>query len=206
MKAFLMYPDQDFDLQRKLPWNEQALIQDLELHTRFNAMALGDKFLFEVAKSAVLSGCHNDLHTILYRQNILQDCLKNPAIVRDIYDIAVEAIDREKKGYWSIFKYPGAVLHRSVEVLQMFVTMLKKLRHIADEHADSFGSEGFTALFAMLRKELDDDYFASIHDHLRELRFRDGVLISAALGQGNKGTNYVLRRAHDKKPSWIQRI
>jgi DNA mismatch repair ATPase MutS len=31
-------------------------------------------------------------------------------------------------------------------------------------------------------------------------------LISAALGQGNKGTNYVLRRAHDNKQSWMQRL
>ena len=45
MKAFLLYQDHDFDLQQKLPPNEQALIQDLELNTLFNAMALGDKFL-----------------------------------------------------------------------------------------------------------------------------------------------------------------
>ena len=54
MKAFLMYRDHDFDLKRKLPSNEQALTQDLELNTLFNAMALGDPFLFEVAKYAVL--------------------------------------------------------------------------------------------------------------------------------------------------------
>ncbi len=207
MKVFLMYKDQDFDLQRKLPWNEQALIQDLELHTLFNAMALGDTFVFEVAKSAVLSGLNNDLNTILYRQNILKDCLKNPAIVRDIYDIAVGAIEGEKKNYWNFFsKYPAAILQRSIEVLQMFVTMLKKLKHIADEHADRFESEGFTAFFAMLEKELGDEYFASVHNHLRELKFRDGVLLSATLGKGNKGTNYVLRQSHDKKPSWMKRI
>jgi DNA mismatch repair ATPase MutS len=207
MKAFLMYKEQDFDLQQQLLPHEQALIQDLELHTLFNAMALGDKFLFEVAKSAVLSGLHNDLHTILYRQNILKDCLQNSAIVRDIYDIAVEAIEREKKNYWSFFmKHPASVLHRSVEVLQMFVSMLKRLKNIADEHADKFASEGFTAFFAMLKKELDDAYFASIHQHLRALQFRDGVLLSAALGQGNKGTKYVLRKSHDKKQSWRQRL
>ena len=45
MKAFLMHKDHDFDLQQKLPPNEQALTQDLELNTLFNALALGDKFL-----------------------------------------------------------------------------------------------------------------------------------------------------------------
>jgi len=207
MKAFLMFKDRDFDLQRKLPSNEEALIQDLELNTLFNAMALGDEFLFEVAKKAVLSGLNNDLNTILYRQNILKDCLKNPSVVRDIYDIAVEAIASEKKSYWSFFsRYPGGILHSSIEVLQMFVGMLKKLRNIADEHADKFESEGFTAFFAMLKKELSDEYFAIVQNHLIELKFRDGVLISAELGKGNKGIHYILRKSEDKKKSWIERI
>jgi DNA mismatch repair ATPase MutS len=205
MKAFLMYKDHDFDLQRKLPPHEQALTQDLELNTLFNAMALGDKFLFEVAKKAVLSGFNTDLDTILYRQHILQDCLKNASIVRDIYDIAVESIASEKKVYVG-FKSPATILHRSIQVLQMFVGMLKKLKHIADEYAATFESEGFTAFFAMLNKELGDEYFASIQHHLRALEFRDGVLISAKLGQGNKGTNYILRKPQDKKESWIERI
>jgi len=207
MKAFLMFKDCDFDLKRKLPWNEQVLTQDLELNTLFNAMAHGDEFLFEVAKKAVLSGLDNDLNTILYRQDILKDSLKSPSIVRDIYDIAVEAIGSEKKVYWGYFsKYPGASLSRSIEVLQMFTGMLKKLRNIADGPADKFGSEGFTTFFAMLKRELVDEYFASIQNHLRELKFREGVLISAELGKGNKGTNYILRKSQDKKQSWIERI
>jgi DNA mismatch repair ATPase MutS len=206
MKAFLMYKDHDFDLQQKLPPNAQALTQDLELQTLFNAMALGDKFVFEVAKQAVLSSV-NDLDTIRYRQHILQDCLKNPSIVRDIYAIAVESIESERKNFWGLLsKYPAMVLNRSIEVLQMFVDMLKKLRHIAEEHADVFESEGFTAFFAMLNTELGDDYFASVQHHLRTLKFRDGVLMSAELGQGNQGTNYILRKPHDKKQGWIERI
>ena len=88
----------------------------------------------------------------------------------------------------------------------MFVDMLKKLRHIAEEHADVFESEGFTAFFAMLNTELGDDYFASVQQHLRTLKFRDGVLMSAELGQGNQGTNYILRKPHDKKQGWIERL
>ena len=80
----------------------------------------------------------------------------------------------------------------------MFVRHAKKVRNIADEHADQFESEGFTAFFAMLKKELGDEYFASVQNHLRELKFRDGVLISAELGKGNKGTNYVLRKPRRK--------
>src|SRR6266480_7354070 len=113
MKAFLMYKDHDFDLQRKLPPNEQALTQDLELNTLFSAMAAGDKFLFQVAKVAVLSGCNDDVPTILYRQNALKDCLENPAIAMGLYELAVTAIESEKK-VWSFWgKYPAGILSRA---------------------------------------------------------------------------------------------
>jgi DNA mismatch repair ATPase MutS len=206
MKAFLMYRDRDFDLQQKFPPHEEALTQDLELDTLFNAMALGDKLLFEVAKKAVLSSV-SDLDTILYRQNVLRDCLNNSSLVRDIYDLAVASIEREKTGYWSLLRdYPDAILHRSIDVLQMFVGALKDLRTIADEHAEQFQSEGFTSFFAMLKRELGDEYFATVQKHLKQLKFRDGVLISAELGPGNKGTNYVLRKPHDRTENWLERI
>jgi DNA mismatch repair ATPase MutS len=207
MKAFLMYKDRDFDLQEKLPWNEQALTQDLELNTLFDVMALGDKFLFEVTRQAVLSGL-NDQDTILYRQDILKDCLKYSSIVRNIYDITTELIESKKKHYFfGIFsRYPGSILHSAREMLQVFVGLLKKLKNIADGHADKFESEGFKAFFAMLDKELDDEYFASVQDHLRELQFKDGVLISAELGKGNEGANYVLRKPQDKQQGWVKRI
>jgi DNA mismatch repair ATPase MutS len=206
MKAFFLYRDRDFDLQRRLPPNAPALTQDLELSTLFNTMALGDKFLLEVAQKAVLSSA-TDLDTIRYRQHILRDCLKNASIVREIYTIAVEAIEGEKKNYLGLLsRYPSWVLSRSIEVLQMFGGLLKKLKQLAEDHADAFESEGFTAFFAMLNRELDQDYFARVQQHLRALKFPHGVLISAELGQGNKGTKYVLRQPPDKRQNWIERI
>lgn len=206
MKVFLMYKDHDVDLQQKLPMNEQTLTQDLELNTLFNTMALGDKFLFEVAKKTVLSSL-NELETIQYRQQILKDCLKNPDIVKEIFNIAVQSIENEKKNYFGIFShYPGAILNRSIEVLQMFVSMLKKLKNISNQHATKFESEGFTAFYKMLDKELVEEYFATVQEHLKELNFRDGVFISAELGKGNKGNNYILCKPQNKKSSWMERI
>jgi DNA mismatch repair ATPase MutS len=205
MKAFLMYRDQDVDLQRKLPWNEGALTQDLELDTLFGAMALGDKFIWDVARKAVLLSL-NDEETILYRQDNLKDGVKNAAIVRELYAIAVEAIEKERKVWSFLRESPHALLQRSVEVLELFVGQLKKLKAIADEHAPEFLSAGFTALFAMLTAELEEEYFARVENHLRELKFRGGALISAELGTGNKGADYRLRKRPQKKQTWMERI
>lgn len=204
MKAFLMFRERDFDLQGKLPWNEAALTQDLELNILFNAMALEDKFLFEVGKKAILSGMKNDPDTILYRQKILQDCLKNPSVVRELYGIAVEAIEGQRKNHWGFYsRYPSAILSGSIDVLQMFVGVLKKMRKIAEEQSSHFSSEGFATFFAMLKRELGDEYFARVAEHLGELEFRKGVLVSAELGRSNRGINYVLRKANGGRESWM---
>jgi hypothetical protein len=227
MKAFLMYRDRDFDpgqilarrerelhyrnadqaaldIRQLLPWNQAELTQDLGLEVLFNAMAARDKFLFEAAMVGVLSGV-TDPSIIVYRQRILVDCLKNEAIVRDIYHIAIEAIENEKKNHWSFVRYPSGIVRRSVDVLQMFVGVLRTLRRVADEHGQRFASDGFYRLFTMLQAELSDDYFAVIESHLRQLQFRGGVLISAELGNGNKSQNYVLRKPIKDRP-WLSRL
>ena len=206
MKAFLMYPDQDFEAKQKLPFNEAALTQDLELNTLFNAMALGDEFLFDAAKQSVLSSLDSP-DAIRYRQEILKDCLKNPAIVREIYRIPIESIENKHRHWMGIFsRYPSSILSGAIEMLEMFVGLLKKLKRIADEHTEEFESPGFRRFFAMIQQELDDEYFAVVESHLKVLKFRNGVLISAELGNGNEGTNYILCRTNYDNRNWVKRI
>jgi DNA mismatch repair ATPase MutS len=228
VKAFLMHRDRDFDPQRLLsrrekesrfrrsdqtssldqllPWNERALRQDLGLDVVFREMARGDTFLFEVAQVAVLSSVI-DPDTIRYRQDILEDCSRNEPIVRDMYALAIEAIERERKEHFGILsRSPGLILYRSVATMQMFAGMLRRLRDMADQHAQKFVSDGLSRLCSMLRQELSDEYFDQINHHLKRLRFRRGVLISARLGKANKGTNYVLRRPHGEDRNWLSRL
>jgi DNA mismatch repair ATPase MutS len=204
MKAFLMHKNEDLDLEPGSRPNEEALIQDLELNMLFNAMALGDKFLSYVARIAILSSL-TDPGAIGYRQQVLADCLAQPAIVREIYGIVVEAIEAERKIWGWGMSSPDSILHKSVQVMELFVGFLKRLRVIAVEHGGEFSSEGFTRLFAMLASELDDEYFRTVEDHLKQLAFRRGVLISAELGKGNKGVHHVLRRL-PRPQTWMERI
>jgi hypothetical protein len=207
MRAFLMHRDRDFDLQQTLPWNERALTQDLELDTLLRATAGNDEFLLGVARKALLSGLQNDVDTILYRQEVVKDCLKNPVVVKELYDLMVETIERSKKEWWGISShYPSSMLYSSIDLLEFSLGMLRKLKDIAEEMASRFESEAFNALFAVLRKELSNEYLASIQNHLTGLKFRKGVLLSAELGEGNEGTNYMLRHAGRKEPNWFKRI
>ncbi|HTV54360.1 MAG TPA: DNA mismatch repair protein MutS [Terriglobia bacterium] len=224
MRALLMYRDEDFDPHQSLrhyvtygdrnvdprqhlaPY-EQALIQDLELDTLLHTMAGESDFLFEVAERALLSGPRNDVETILYRQEVLKDCLESPAAVKEIYNLTVEAIEGTKRSWWDLsFHYASSVLYTALDLLETSLGMLRKLRGIVEEHASRFRSEAFTALFTMLRKELNDEYLAIVQNQVTKLRFREGVLLSAELGDWNESINLALRIPSDKKRTWLERI
>ncbi|OCC05455.1 DNA mismatch repair protein MutS [Labrys sp. WJW] len=207
MKAFLMYRERDFDPKQCLPPNAAAVVQDLELETLFAAMAQKDSFVHDIVKVAVLAAANNTIAEISYRQAILLDSLKNPTVIRNLYDLAVEAIEREKKAYWGLFRdSPDTVLQRSIGVMQIFMDVLRRLRDIAEIHEQCFDSEGFRALFGMLQRELSNDYFAEVNTHLRQLKFNQGVWVSAHLGEANKGVDYVLREQHEDTRNWFMRL
>ncbi|AWC25218.1 DNA mismatch repair protein MutS [Aminobacter sp. MSH1] len=206
MRALLLYKTHDFDAAAKLWINEAALSQDLELSTLLSAMAAGDSFVSDVARKVILTAAPVTADEILYRQAILSDCLREAATVRAIYAITVEALEREKKIHVGLFRdSPEAVLRRSVEVLEMFLSVLRRLRALVDQSAAAFRSDGFSTLFAMLRRELGDDYFARLVDHIERLKFPRGILMSVELGTGNKGKHYVLRRLAQPK-GWLARL
>jgi DNA mismatch repair ATPase MutS len=218
MKVFLMHPDRDFKLQGQkeqrypyryvipLPPAKAALIQDLELDMLFNGIAQEDEFLFDMAKQALFSSLDSP-EEIRYRQEVLKDCLKNPAVVREIYSIPIEVTDREHRRWMGIFsRYPSAVLSGAVQMLEMFVILLRRLKRIADEHGAEFESAGFKRFFQMIQQELTEEYFTVVEEHLKTLKFKHGVLISAELGNGNEGKNYILRKTNHDDRHWMKRV
>ena len=204
MKAYLLHRDSDAELQRGLPANEETLAQDLELDTLFAAMARGDPFLFDVARRWLLLSL-DDPDAIVYRQRVLADCLENPSVVRELYALAGDAIEAERRIWGGLStSSPRYTLHTSVEKMGVLVGFLRRLREMTDEHAGKFSSEGFKRFFAMLAEELNEPYFDQIESDLKSLQFKGGMLISAQLGAGSKGDGYTLRRPREQ--SLFQRV
>lgn len=167
-------------------------------------MAAGDKFLLDVARRVVLDSL-TDPDVITYRQRVLTDGTANPHVVRQLYDLAVDILSSERKVHTYWFRdSPDAILSRAIQVLELLADGLRKLRQLADQHAQLFRSDGFSRLFAILDAELDDEYLATIDSHLNTLRFRDGVLISAELATGLKAVRYLLHRP--PTGNWLQRL
>jgi MutS domain V len=208
MKVYLLHQDRDFEFGADLPPSHEDLIQDLELTTLLQAMAGGDRFLYGISVSVLLA-CLSDPEAIRYRQRVLADCLAQPEVIREMYAVAVGALE-DKRGVWGhyggSYQTPSSNLSGAVSHLEAYVVRLRQLRRIADDHAGKFGSDGLRTLFATLQRELDDEYFEEISDHLRQLRFRAGVLISARLDRDNGGIDFVLRAPGDARRRWTERL
>ncbi len=204
MKVFLMHRDRDFDLNQELPANAQTLAQDLELATVWNAMAAGDELLLEVARRALLSSLHEP-DEILYRQQVLTDCLQNASVARELYALAGEALKAEKSVWGGLYRdAPSTLLSTSVRKMEVLVEFLKRIRALIDEHGSRLRSEGFKRFCAMVAEELDEQYFELLDTELKELNFHGGTSLSAQLAAGNRGTGYMLRRVPER--SWLGRV
>ena len=160
-------------------------------------MAAGDEFLFETARRVMLSSLR-DPGAIVYRQRVLADCFEHSATVRELYQLAIGALahEREAGSLWADAG-PDTILHRSVKLLELHVGALRRLRQIAHERLEHFSSEGFRRLFCTLSEELAAGYLETVERHLHDLEFRRGLLESAKLGRGDKGsaTSSTSRRA-----------
>ncbi|CAG9268058.1 MutS-related protein [Paraburkholderia unamae] len=206
MKAYLLHEANDFPWGRDDFWNERTLNQDLELNTLYRAMSANDDYLYDTVRK-VLPLSLSDLDAILYRQAVLRDCVEHEETVRQLYAMAVEALEVERKTfYWALSASPSSVLHSARDLIQAMLGVLGKLRRVADDNVGKFVSAGFRRFYAMVREELTDDYFVSITRCLKELKFSSGVLISARPGRGNKGEDYVLRKPHEKDLNLFKRL
>jgi hypothetical protein len=118
MKVRLLDPGRDTSLQPWMPPHLREMIEDdLELRTVYSGMADGDEFLYNVAKKVVPLGV-TDPVVIEYRQDVLADCMANPAVVQQMYDIAVDAVHVRRKVFLGglLSRDPQASLHNAARI------------------------------------------------------------------------------------------
>ncbi|MCX7786131.1 MAG: DNA mismatch repair protein MutS [Spirochaetes bacterium] len=208
MKVFFLYPDRDFDMTAELSPLWETLVQDLGLETLFSTMAGGDKFVYQVVQRVILTRLE-DPSEILYRQEILKDCLNHPELIHELYRIPLEFLDRKRKQWlWFSPRHssPSLILSGARQLLESSLDLLHTLRTVAEKNSEHVLSKGFRRFFSMIQQELDDTYLSLVETHVKSLRFPGGVLLSAQLGKGNEGTGYLLRKPNPQTGSWITRI
>ena len=129
MKAFLLYPDQDFQISQTDPSHAKELTEDLSLDVLFDAMAGEDKFIHSIVRAVVLNGCRTP-DDMIYRQDILKDCMAYHDEICRLYDTACRA-EENREGhlllsYMSTPDYTVMASVRSMETMLPFLRLLQE--------------------------------------------------------------------------------
>jgi hypothetical protein len=203
MRCRLLLADADVDVDA-LPELDPALTADLGLDRVLASMARGDHVIERVVPRLLATPLATT-DAIRYRQASVRDAAASPAVVRELYTVATDAIEAERRIWGSAMRNAELVLDRAANVLGRFVEAFRELRRIEAEHGEAFTSPGFMAFFRMVATDLDDPWLAEVEDHLTRLRTRT-LHVSARLGDGARGTDYVLHRSPSTIRGWRDRV
>ena len=204
MMPRLLHPDRNADLERRpSPSAEDAaqdlaqdlpqeLAEDLELPRVVAAMAAGEPRVGDVCRALLLSPLQ-DPAEIRYRQAVLRDCLARPGRRRGFGRRDGAGAGR---GAGRVRRLPADRGVESEPRRQGDEGVPAGAAPAADRGRSRAGGlhlRGVPVVFRTLAVELDDEFFAAAEDHLRRLGPDGAVLLSARLGQGNRGTDRRLR-------------
>ncbi len=192
MQPRLMFPDRGYAPASELSSGAGDLLLDLQLQDVLEAMAAGDRLLYQVARDVITRPLGSP-ETIRYRQQVLQDFMDAPETATALYELCSRALQTERSVHIGIIRpNPTVVLHRSRTVLSQLVPYLQELARHAHTERSRVRSGGLQALYAGLIEDLDEEFFTQCQDHLKRLAFRDGVIIGRRLGPGKRGIADVL--------------
>jgi DNA mismatch repair ATPase MutS len=200
MKAYLLYIDKDFEWSRKLTVFEEEYIRDLGLETLFHAMSSEDSFIDQHVKKVITLSL-SDRDEIIYRQDILRDCMANPAVINKLWNIAASA-DSKTKDYVNrslISDYPKAILEEAADKIRTCLESLSKIRAVMKDNRSKLQSAGFINLSDRLIRLLPDSFFEEVSALLHECRFRNGMLLSGQPEKGIKTKDYSVLNSLDMK-------
>ncbi|BAB59815.1 DNA mismatch repair protein [MutS] [Thermoplasma volcanium GSS1] len=206
MNVDLLFNDTDGRVNESVPWNSNDLEKDLDLEILYNVMAGKDTYVFDVCRRTILNSV-NDKSTIIYRQDVLKDAIRNQNIIRKIYSTIVTAESEAKRSYfWISRSNPEFALHESISILKIYLTAIENIRDVGREALPLLHSNGLKQLFTMIMQEFNHEYVAEVLNHLEILRFHNGISVRGSLGFANSLIGYNLLMPDAKSNKILDKI
>lgn len=181
MHVFLLYPDREWKGEQTY-FDSKSIIDDLGLKTLFR-MTSGDRsqqsgivqavheadvFLEKTMEKVMLEPLLNEKE-IVYRQEIVKDCLENEEFIREMYEFAWETMDQWNRLGRKTAKVnsrdPAVNLITDVRILRLFVEGLTALKEILEKHEAHFLSEGLKDF----TKRLHNDFSETMEENMKQL-------------------------------------
>ncbi|GIN74804.1 DNA mismatch repair protein MutS [Bacillus sp. J14TS2] len=208
MRPMLLYESQEFIPNPEL--DDQELMQDLNIDPLLQTMSQGDPFLYQTTKKMILHS-ETNRDVLLYRQYILKDSINNPLLIKKIYSIASEIVE-ESKDYRYVMKpniSPGIAFWEKmttvVTLLAFILPKLRELRNLNKTNKQAYHSKALITLFEQMDKAYPDSFLteADTHFNLLQQTLKTSQLrIGARIGEGLKGTDYLLKELDARTPTF----
>jgi DNA mismatch repair ATPase MutS len=177
-----------------LTWCAQDVIRDLDLGPVLEVMGGGDEFVKNVCKEILLNGAV-DGETVVHRQQVLKDSVKNKTLIADLYSLLTRTMEEARRQlFWVSDKSPASVVFSSVRVLETYFGIIDQVRDMLTSASANFESEGFKTLIHDLEYHMGRDYTNAIRRHLSELRLEKGVHAIVRLGKAAEFAEFTLSK------------
>ncbi len=193
IKTYLLDNSGNNRYQGALPWNSDSLINDLGLSSILNSMASGDDFLFKNSVYFILNSLDSP-EDIKYRQEVMQDFIKNRNNAGEIYNISVSFITQAQKQFFWFSNNASLSMQISIEIIRLFAEKIHKIREITGNMIEEARSAGLKKFYNVINNKFGNDYMENILNNLERLQFKDGITMSVSLGMGNLGKDYILHK------------
>ena len=195
MKVGLLYSSKDFkwkDTENKI-FDDR--FYDLEMEHVLDVMSGGDEEIFEICRQVIDKSLQTKSE-ILYRQEILKDCIKNSEAVINIYKICVDTVAKRNNAWYGLsMTHSSTIFSNAIELLKIYMEALVDIRKVLER--ESFSSEGMRRFSDLIIRELSDDYLKELKSLKEDIDDRDSIIISAEFGDFLQGISYAkCRKEH----------
>ena len=188
MRVRLLYSSKDFkwkDTENKM-YDDR--FNDLEMGHILEAMCDGNEEIFNVCRQVIDESLQKKSE-IIYRQEILRDCIQNSEVIRKIYKVCMDTVSKRNNSWYGLsMTHSSTIFSNAIELLKIYMEALVDIRKIVEK--ENFSSEGMRRFSSLLCSELSEDYLRELKSLKEDIDDRDSILISAGFGDFLQGVSY----------------
>lgn len=199
MNVRLLYMDKESEFNNAAI-NRSEISADLNLDIILKFMARNDDYIYRTVRTVMTSPVV-DKELILYRQEIIADCVRNHESITELYELVSGIIDENERykeatkrvNSSNLSSYASA--QNTLGHLIILVRGFEKTKKFLDAIHYSFQSAGLISFYEQLCENYSEEFVREIIGSIIDLRqLTDGgeITLSSSVGNGFKMNNIVI--------------
>ncbi len=203
MKVSLLFKDKAMDWKKS--HKVDNCFDDFKFTVLLDAMADGDRLIYDCSEKVMMCRLTSK-EQILYRQNVLKDCIRNQELILKLYEILTGVMKDtiQNKKYIKLNDYPSVVLSDSKEKLRYYMDKYMLIGKTMEENESRFYSEGFISFIKDFKEKVRPGFLQKMNEMMSFLDNTEAISVNASVGVAYQGSNYRLNKDSEPCPSFFR--